>query len=267
MNFIVGLLGSLCIAGAAYRLKSLSISGFISAVVMGTCMYGLGGFGWAGTLISFFLSSSLLSKYKQRRKAAIEESYHKSGRRDAGQVFANGGLGLLLCVLNAMFPNDGWLILFIGVMGTVNADTWATEIGSLSIGEPRSILTGRKVPKGTSGAVSTLGTTATVAGGLFIGIIAALLLGAELESVMGGARIIIIAGLAGWAGSLTDSLLGAKWQVMYECSRCGRQIERKQHCETPALQIRGFRWMSNDIVNASSSLVGGVTAWMVWILN
>lgn len=267
MNFIVGLLGSLMMAGAAYRLKSLSVSGFITALVMGTLMYGLGGLVWSGTLIAFFISSSLLSKFKQRRKETIESSYEKSGRRDAGQVLANGGLGLVLCILNAISPAEGWFILFIGVMATVNADTWATEIGSLSKAEPRSILTGRKVPKGTSGGVSTLGTCATIGGGLFIGIAAELLLGGESESLIVGARLIIIAGIAGWAGSLTDSLLGAKWQVMYECSECRRQIEKQNHCGTKSLQVRGYHWMGNDIVNASSSFVGGVVAWMVWIIS
>jgi uncharacterized membrane protein len=73
--------------------------------------------------------------------------------------------------------------------------------------------------------------------------------------------------LAGVIGSLTDSWLGATVQVMYRCDICGKEIEKSRHCHVDATRIRGISWMSNDVVNAVSSAIGGVAAAMLlWLL-
>jgi uncharacterized protein (TIGR00297 family) len=138
-DWLIGLVGSGVIAGLAYWKRSLSGSGALAAMAVGTVLYALGSAAWYGTLIAFFITSSLLSKWKQKQKAAVESGYEKTGRRDAGQVFANGGLGVLLCLLNHVAPHPAWWLAFVGVMATVNADTWATEIGGLINRPPRSI--------------------------------------------------------------------------------------------------------------------------------
>lgn len=43
---------------------------------------------------------------------------------------ANGGLGALIAMANALLPSPVWFYLFTGVMATVTADTWATELGT-----------------------------------------------------------------------------------------------------------------------------------------
>ncbi|WP_442512604.1 MULTISPECIES: DUF92 domain-containing protein [Paenibacillus] len=273
MDVWIGLLGSVLVAGAAYSKRSLTASGAAAAVVLGTLMYSLGSAAWFGTLIAFFVASTLLSKYKHKRKAAIESGYAKSGNRDAGQVAANGGLGLLLCIGSVIAPHPAWWAAFVGVMAAVTADTWATEIGGLSRTAPRSILTGRKVAPGTSGGVTALGLLATCAGGLFIGAAAWLLARLGSGAVTGAAHAVgaqhpletllplLAAGLAGGlAGSLSDSLIGAKWQAMYRCAVCGRDVERGSHCGSPAEPLRGFAWMTNDAVNVIGSLFGGAAA-------
>lgn len=264
-----GLAGSLLIAGAAYWRKSLSGSGFIAAVLLGTCMYALGSAVWFGTLIAFFLSSTLLSKWKKKAKEAAESGYEKTGRRDAGQVAANGGLALLLCAGNALAPHPLWWFAFLGVLAAVNADTWATEIGGLSKSAPRSILSGRRVAPGTSGGVSGLGLAASMAGGLFIGLAAWLLLlavpGQAEPSGIASAWLRLPAWLGiglfgGTVGSLADSLLGASVQQMFRCGVCGRDIETAVHCGRPAARIRGYAGWNNDAVNVAGSLVGGLAA-------
>ncbi|GGI45507.1 hypothetical protein GCM10008018_12510 [Paenibacillus marchantiophytorum] len=260
MAWVWGLIGSLVIAGAAYWRKSLSLSGLISAVVLGTTMFALGSLAWFGTLIAFFISSTLLSKFKHRRKAAVESGYAKGGRRDAGQVAANGGLGLLLCLGHAIWPDPVWWMLFVGVMATVNADTWATEIGGLSKAAPRSILNGRQVLAGTSGGVTGLGLLASVLGGSFIGIIGGCFsqIGDRSLDLYELLTLVIVGALSGLLGSLADSWLGATVQVMYRCQICGKTIEKKVHCDQQAIQIRGMRTVTNDRVNAISSLIGGL---------
>lgn len=267
MEWIMGLGGSLLIAGAAYLRKSLSASGMISAIILGTLMYVLGSLAWFGTLIAFFISSSLLSKLKHQRKAAAESGYAKGDRRDAGQVAANGGLGLALCIVNAIWPNPVWWMLYVGVMATVTADTWATEIGGMSKSAPRSILNGKRVPAGTSGGVSSLGLLASLAGGGLIGWIGGWLstlsgLGYETVTLP---VLVAFGAVSGLAGSLVDSWLGATVQVMYRCQVCGKVIEKETHCEQRALQIRGIRFMTNDWVNAVSSLAGGAVIFFLWL--
>lgn len=272
----IGLVGSVLIAGLAYQKRSLTVSGALAAIVVGTLLYAFGSISWFGTLIAFFVSSSLLSKWKGKKKAQLEANYEKTGRRDAGQVFANGGLGVLLCLANALWPHPLWWAAYVGVMASVNADTWATEIGGLSKKPPRSILTGKVVPPGTSGGVSALGFYATSAGALFIVLVAWMLVAVEPHSAgnalvqgsrYGGALLLLFGTVAGVAGSLTDSLLGARLQVMFRCNVCGQEVERREHCGQPTTQARGWAIFNNDVVNLVSSLIGGTVAalvgWMV----
>jgi uncharacterized protein (TIGR00297 family) len=268
MDWIIGFVCSTCIASLAYWKRSLSASGMLAAIVVGMLFYALGSIAWFGTLIAFFISSSLLSKWKQRVKREAESIYHKSGRRDAGQVIANGGIGLLLCAIHAWSPQPIFWYAFLGVMATVNADTWATEIGGLSKNDPISIISGARVAKGTSGAISALGMIATILGALFIGFVAwfFMIVGdlreyIEVASTNGGLfflACLVSAGVAGVIGSLVDSLFGATIQTMYRCSVCGKEVERTQHCNSQTTWIRGIRGMSNDLVNMISSIIGGL---------
>lgn len=267
MEWLIGLACSVGIAGTAYAKRSLSGSGFLAAVMLGTVMYALGSAVWYGSLIAFFVSSTLWSKWKKHAKEEAESGYEKTGRRDAGQVLANGGLGLLLCAANWACPHPLWWYAFLGVMAAVTADTWATEIGGLSRTPPRSIKTGRRVPPGTSGGVSGLGMGASLAGGLFIGAVAWMLLAVPGESAPDAATAALrpaawvgIAGLAGIIGSLADSWIGATWQQMYRCGACGREIEHARHCGRPAVRIRGRAGWNNDAVNVAGSLAGGASA-------
>lgn len=265
MNWFLGLAGSLFIASAAYWRRSLSLTGAAAAVGVGTVLYALGSLPWFGLMIGFFVSSSVLTKWKKQKKEQAERKYEKSGRRDAGQVAANGGLGALLCLLAAWKPEMWiWPVAYIGVMSAVTADTWATEIGGLSKQLPRSILTGKQASKGTSGAVSWLGWGASLAGGLFIGALGMLLAVLSSSSGVWGPdgggyawAIVIAAMAAGWLASNVDSLLGASVQSLYRCPECGLEVEGSTHCSRRTVLIRGWRWMNNDAVNIISSAAGG----------
>ncbi len=258
--WIAGFCGALLVAGAAYRKGSLSFSGTLAAIIMGTIYFGAGNAFWFGILLLFFISSSMLSRLHHENKAELEATYDKTGRRDAGQVFANGGLGMLLVLLNAISPSVLWELAFIGVMATVTSDTWATEIGTLAKKPPRSVLTGRVLPAGASGGVSWPGTLAAAAGGLMIGaaaVILRVLAGMEDQPVLP----LLLAGLTGGlAGAFADSILGATVQRMNRCTVCGREVEAARHCSKATVQARGWRRMNNDAVNLLSSVIGGIVA-------
>src|SRR3954468_22993963 len=98
-RILAGIIFSILIGGAAYWRGSLTPSGWLGAVITGTLTFGFGGWAWRLTLIAFFLSSSLLSHFRQARKQAIAgEKFEKGGRRDLAQTLANGGVGAALAL-------------------------------------------------------------------------------------------------------------------------------------------------------------------------
>lgn len=250
------------IASLAYWRHSLSRSGVVGALLVGTLTFGFGGWFWGVLLGIFFVSSSLLSHFKESEKQQAAEKFEKGHRRDFGQAMANGGLGALIALGNALIPSPAWFYVFTGVMATVTADTWATELGTLSKEPPRLITTGQTVEVGTSGGVSALGTAVSMVGGLLIGL-AAGLLGRRKQAW----QLALIGALSGLAGSLFDSLLGATVQQIFYCDVCQKDTERKVHrCGQVTRPIRGYAWLNNDVVNLLASVVGGLTAVSLWLL-
>ena len=169
-------------------------------------------------------------------------------------------MGALISLASVLWPWDGWLPLFVGAMATVNADTWATELGTLSRRPPRLISSGRVVEPGTSGGVSPFGTLVSLAGGLLIGLVGGLLL-AEL----GWWRGLLLGGLGGLSGSLFDSLLGATVQRLYYSDTHQKETERRVYRGEVTRPIRGWSWLNNDMVNMIASLFGGLVALGAWL--
>ncbi|MEE8163594.1 MAG: DUF92 domain-containing protein [Anaerolineae bacterium] len=261
------------IAWAGYRGRSLSPSGVVGAIIVGTLTFGLGGWTWGLLLIAFFISSSLLSRYRQDDKRRLAEKFAKTGQRDLGQALANGGWGAILAIAYSCRPDPILFAAFVGTIAAVNADTWATELGVLSAAPPRLMTTRQRVPVGTSGGVTSLGTMAAFGGGLLIGL-AALVLG-QAGAIWGSGPLngqhlwlVPIGILGGLAGSTFDSLLGATVQGIYYCSQCQKETESKVHrCGQPARHLRGWRWLNNDLVNFASSIVGSLMAGFVgWLV-
>lgn len=251
------LLSALIVALAFWR-GSLSPSGAVGALIVGTVTFGLGGWQWGVLLALFFISSSLLSHYKEREKQAVAEKFDKGHRRDIWQVFANGGAGAFFALMNGFWPSPVWLPLFVGAMAAMTADTWATELGTLSKRPPRLITNGRVVPVGTSGGISAFGTAVSFGGGLLIGGAAALLTGQWW--------LVLAGGVGGLAGSLFDSLLGATVQQIYVCAVCQKETEKRVHCGQATRPLRGWGWMNNDLVNFLASVFGGLTALLIGFL-
>ena len=170
----LGLFLATGIALLAYRLHSLSRSGAAAAALLGAVIFGLGGLPWAALLLTFFGSSSWLSHLFKRQKSGVEEKFSKGHTRDAQQVLANGGIAGAMVILQALFPQSAWPWLAgAAALAAANADTWATELGVLSPVEPRLILSGKKVERGTSGGVSLAGIAAALAGAFSVAVVAA----------------------------------------------------------------------------------------------
>lgn len=272
-SLLLGLVLSTVMGGLGYWRRALSVNGVIGAILVGTLIFGAGGWVWGLLLITFFVSSSWLSHYRKADKEAMAEKFAKGSRRDFGQALANGGLGAILAVVFARYPEPLLFAAFVGVMATVTADTWATELGILNRTPPRLITTGEVVTPGTSGGVTRLGIWASVAGALLIGTMATAL--TQIASLLSGSgwslRAIsytLLAVVGGLAGSLFDSLLGATVQGIYYCDQCAKSTESPTHrCGNPTRLLHGWGWLNNDMVNFLASFLGGlVAASLTWIL-
>src|ERR671935_2639186 len=237
---------ALALASAARRRHALSSSGAGGATAVGTAIFGAGGLRAAALLALFFGSSTALS----RRGAAA------GPERTLAQVLANGGLPAALAVCAHVRPAPRLGAAYAGALAAANADTWATEVGALNPAAPRLITSGRRVPRGVSGAVTPLGTLASLAG--------ALLIGAGHAALTRHPAAALRLGVAGLAGALADSVLGATLQAVYVCPGCGQRTEDRRHAHgsaAPALTlVRGLPLVTNDTVNLCASLVGALTA-------
>lgn len=266
-RLLLGLLFSSGVALFAYRRRSLNRSGAAGAVISGTSIFGMGGASWGLSLIYFFVSSSLLSHFRERDKAdAAADKFSKGAQRDMTQAAANGGLATLFALIYglARTPRTRRLARagFTGALAAANADTWATELGVLSASTPRLITTGRPVAPGTSGGVTLLGSAASASGAFTLGLFFWLMQAGHRSL----ARLPLTALVSGMAGSLFDSLLGATVQAMYYCPACKTETERRVHrCGTPTIPLRGIPWMNNDAVNFLATGFGaGVALGIEW---
>lgn len=250
---LAGIIVASAIAFGAWRAGALSRSGAAAAVVVGSLAVAAG-WDWALLLLAFFVPSTILSRFrddvKARRTGRIVE---KGGARDAAQVLANGG-PFAACALAALIvPGGAWLVLGGGALAAACADTWGTEVGTLSRAEPRLITTWRRVSAGTSGGVTLLGIAATIAGATWIG--------GTTWLFARAIRIALAIVAGGVAGALLDSVSGALWQSRRWCEACSEPTERHVHtCGAHTQRAGGIAWLDNDGVNVVSSVVGALVA-------
>jgi uncharacterized protein (TIGR00297 family) len=244
-----------------YSRGALDGSGVAGAVAVGTPIFLAGSLRWSVLLLAFFGSSSALSRVGRRRKAAAAAEFSKGERRDLGQALANGGVAAACAAVSLARPSWPMAAAVAGALAEANADTWATELGTLSRRPPRLITTGRVVPPGTSGGVTRLGVAAATGGALAVALPAALLVREQERAGASRVRLLCAVTLAGVAGSLADSALGATWQAMYWCPGCETWTERQVHrCGTATELRRGLAWLDNDVVNALATLTGALLA-------
>ena len=262
MQIAAGFVLAIVAAYLAYRAHALNRSGAFAAAIVGTVIFGLGGWQWAVLLLTFFITSSAWSRAFQKRKQGLSEKFSKGSERDAGQVFGNGGLAIFFAALHAFYPESTlpW-IGFAASLAAVNADTWATELGVLNPTSPRMITNlSKRVEKGTSGGISLWGTGAALLGSSLIAILAGLFSPTDTLSTY----YFPLISAAGVLGSLFDSFLGATAQAMYYCPTDQKETEKHplHTCGTQTVHIRGWKWLNNDWVNFACGAFGVMIAFL-----
>jgi uncharacterized protein (TIGR00297 family) len=203
-------------------------------------------------LAAFFVSSTLIS-----RLAAPPPTLDPKGeRRDASQVFANGGVAAAIAPLGLLDQSLG-LWLLTSSLAAAAADTWATAIGARSPVPPRLLWSRRPVPRGTSGGVTVRGCLGGLAGALLV---------AGTGAAAGGQALLLpVAGLIGFVGMLADSALGAGLQGRFHCPACGLASEWPVHrCGAGTDHQGGLRWLDNDGVNFAATAAAAAAGFAAW---
>lgn len=253
----VGLAGAVAMSLAARRVRALSSSGALAATAVGGSVVAGSGIRGGGMLLAFFITSTLLGRLPPGD--LLEQ--RRGRERDAVQVMANGGVAAILALASSL-PRERTRSLFMagfgGAVATAAADTWATEVGSRSGTQPRSIVTLQPTAPGASGGVTVAGLVASVVAATLIGLMASAPVASTTRQP--SPRAIPIA-LGGFIGALVDSLLGATVQEVRFCDTCFAETEERLHrCGAHTRVLRGARWCNNDVVNAIATAAGATTA-------
>ena len=239
---------SILIFTLSYRLKSVSLNGAIGGFLIGILIFGSGGWALISPLVFFFVSSSILSKTKDK----------KDSRRDLLQILANGAVPAFLALTYFFFSYELALFAYFGALAAATADTWATEIGYFSKKDPMLLIGFKRVKKGESGAISLIGTIGTIAGGLSIALIS--------QTVHDSKLAIFFITAAGIMGSFVDSFFGQFIQAKYQCNISGEIVEEKYNLNEKTILLNGVEWIDNNFVNLANTLTGALVAGLFFFL-
>jgi uncharacterized protein (TIGR00297 family) len=212
-------------------------------------------------LTTFFLAGTAATKVKHAQKVKLTVSASGGNApsvphpRTAIQVLANSATASLLILVHWQYRARGttglvclkmpgahamsWVdLLPYGVFAqyaAVAADTLASELGILSTEQPILItdIAGllsfkpKRVPRGTNGGVTLLGTAAGAGGAALIAIVAASLTPYCSGQWSFSSGLLLVLGLTVWGalGNLLDSILGGLLQASVVDERTGRVIE------------------------------------------
>lgn len=229
----------------------LSLKGATATFVLAVIIFALGSWMWTIPILSFFILSSFLTKFRKKINPRVDSIFQKSDERDHVQVLANGGFPGIIILLNQIHTMELYYIAYVSAIAAACSDTWATEIGTLFNTKTFNIINFNPVEQGISGGVSVIGFIGAALGATIITISAAPWLNISYELFS-----IILA--SGFLASVFDSILGSTYQAKYNCLVCGKTIENKFHCGKNTVHTNGIKWLDNDAVNFAASLFGGL---------
>jgi uncharacterized protein (TIGR00297 family) len=199
----VGLAVNVGLAALGYLTASISFSGAVVGLGLGTVVWSC--LDWQGylLLLAFFVIGTGATRLGFRQKESLGLAEARRGRRGARNAIANMGVATVCALFAVLTPQRELFVLaFAGAFAAATADTLESEIGQLWGGRPRLLTTWRPVPIGTDGGVSVVGTLAGAVGAL---VLAGLGWGVGFY---GGSGFVAVA-MAGFLATIVESLIGA----------------------------------------------------------
>lgn len=172
----------------------LDWAGLGLAALMGIIVAFFGTPSFLILLLVFLVLSVIVTRFGHEKKRDLGLYEHE---RSWENVLANG---LVPTICAVAYPYIGWGP-YVGALAAITADKFASEMGVLG-GEPISLLNFKKTKAGKNGAITLFGTLMSFDGALLIGLAAFLTIpGLDLWKV-------VMIGIVGFAGSMTDSVVG-----------------------------------------------------------
>ena len=279
MTVALALFAATMLALRALRRRSLTKAGACTGFVVGFLLVSTGLRGLV--LFYFYQIGSMATHYKEYVKAKLDATV--VSERGATQVLAVSLVAVVLSLTHALYcgaeqaidftaaPEASRLAMAILAHHAVSlGDTLASELGMLgtvtrSQHSQQPILVTqpwRRVPVGTNGGISALGTVWSFVGGLIIGAVTVAMDYFSGISPLNFGRVTLFGGLTGFLGSLLDSILGATLQTTYYDDET-KLVYHEHHTNRPksAQRICGVSVLTNEQVNfvsvAITSVIGG----------
>lgn len=225
----------LCAAAmVTVALKKLDVKAAVTAVIIGFVVWLGEGYAGIALLITFFITGTLATSWKMRTKQQAGLAEQQRGQRTAAQVIANGGVAAMLSLLSFLSAkhHELFLLMVAASLSSAAADTLSSELGNVYGKKFYNIISFKKDMRGLNGVVSFEGTLIGIAGSSLIAFVYAIQAGFSIHFLL-----IVIAGTA---GNLTDSVLGAT-------------LERKHV-------------LNNDAVNFLNTLTGALVGLVLFYL-
>ena len=215
----------------SYTRKKLTLTASISGGIIALLVYYGAGITGFCMMAAFFVMAILATAFKKsEKKRSMDEHPEK---RNALQVWANGGIAAVAGLLSILIENETLFALIIAcVFSSASADTISSEMGMVKGKKFINILTLQPDRKGLDGVISLEGT--------FYGLAASILIAFIYFLGFGFLSHFFIIILAGTLGNLSDSILGAA-------------LERK-------------RWLGNDAVNLLNTLTAAMAGWIFYLV-
>jgi len=191
---------------ASVLLRKLTPAGATCGGLLGLLLFL--GAGWTGVLLMavFFILGTAATAWKRSTKVALGIAEENKGRRHAGQVLANGGMGAACGLVAWLWPQyaHGAQLMAAAAFSSAAADTLSSELGSIYGKNFYHILTFKKDRRGLDGVISLEGLLLGLCGSCII----ALVYSTGFDRWREIAWILI----AGTLGNLADSVAGAAWE-------------------------------------------------------
>lgn len=205
------------------KIFMLDSLGFALSILMGIVILFLGGvhgFNLLVLLVLFLVLSVFATKYGiySKKNMNIYE-----GDRGWKNVLSNGLVPTATIILYFITSNPLYIYAYMGSVASITADKFASELGVFDT--PRFLWGFKIVKPGTSGAISLLGSLASLSGAFIIGLASIYLFKITFFEAF-------LIGIIGFIGGFADSIfgileengIGNKFTTNFICSLVGAVI-------------------------------------------